>query len=62
MSFNDVEYYRRRAANERTLAKAAASREAAAVHDELAERYERLVGAAKRPTLHLASGDAPRAA
>ena len=62
MSCNDIEYYRRRAETERTLASSAASQEAAAVHDELAERYERLVRAAKRPTLHVASGDAPRAA
>ena len=57
MSCNDVEYYRRRAASERTMAQAAASRDAAAVHNELAERYERLVRATERPTLHLSSGE-----
>ena len=55
MSWNDTEYYRKRAAAERTLAVTASNPAAAAVHTQLAERYEALVSEAKRPTLHLAA-------
>ena len=43
MSHNDLEYYRRRAADERAMAKAADSAKAAAVHQQLACFYESLV-------------------
>ena len=55
MSWNDTEYFRKRAAAERTLAVAASDPAAAAVHTQLAERYEALVSEADRPTLHLVS-------
>lgn len=41
------------------MAAAATSVRAAAIHGELAERYEALVSDGKRPTLHLASDRAP---
>ena len=55
MTGNDTEYFRRRAVAERTLAVTATDPAVAAIHNQLAERYEALVGKANRPTLHLAS-------
>jgi hypothetical protein len=55
MSGNDAEYFRKRAVAERTLAVTASDPVVAAIHTQLAERYEALVGDAKRPTLHLAA-------
>ena len=43
MRERDVEYFRRRAVQERAMAASASSDEAAAVHTELAQRYEALV-------------------
>lgn len=56
---NDTEYYRERAAAERAMAKAAKDPQAAAVHNDLADRYEALVKIAepRRPKLHIASPD-----
>jgi hypothetical protein len=51
MTGNDRDYFRKRAATERTMAVTAASPVAAAVHNQLAERYEALAG--DRPTLQL---------
>jgi hypothetical protein len=53
MSWNDTDYFRKRASVERALAAAASNPAAAAAHDELAHRYEALVSDAKRPTLHI---------
>ena len=58
MSWNDSEYFRQRAVRERAMSAAAACEKAAAIHGELAERYEALVRDGKRPTLHLASNRA----
>ena len=55
MRKSDVEYFRRRAAQERTMAVSARSDDSAAVHTELAKRYEALIGE-NRPTLHLLNG------
>ena len=52
---NDFEYFRQRAAIERRMARSAPTARAAAVHEEMAERYEALVEAGRRPVLHLAS-------
>ena len=52
MRKSDLEYFRRRAVQERTMAVSAMSDDAAAVHTELAKRYEELIGEG-RPTLHL---------
>jgi Fe2+ or Zn2+ uptake regulation protein len=41
MSEKDIEYFRQRASVERALANAATESKAAAIHNELAERYER---------------------
>ena len=46
MSVEDVDYYRRRAEQERNLAEAADSPEAAKAHAELAKFYEGLVARA----------------
>jgi hypothetical protein len=43
MSLDDVEYYRLRARQERGLAEAATSPEAAKAHEELAKNYEALI-------------------
>ncbi len=43
MSFEDVEYYRQRAREERALAAASGNAEAAKAHAELATHYEALV-------------------
>jgi hypothetical protein len=61
-SWNDTEYFRRRSAFERGMAQAADHPKAAAVHQELAERYEALVKAGKRPTLRIATANASEAA
>jgi hypothetical protein len=53
MSRNDIEYFRKRVAVERALAIATREPRAAAVHHELAERYEALVREGKRPTLRI---------
>jgi hypothetical protein len=53
MSGNDIEYFRTRAVAERTLAGTASDPAVAAIHNELAERYEELIRI-QRPTLHLA--------
>lgn len=42
MPYQDTDYYRRRADEERAMAKAAASAQASAVHSRMAERYEAL--------------------
>lgn len=42
MSQNDFEYFRERAISERKSARAAANREAAAIHEELAREYDAL--------------------
>ena len=55
MTGNDTEYFRRRAVAERTMAARASDPSAAAIHNQLAERYEALVGKAERPTLHLSA-------
>jgi hypothetical protein len=55
MSGNDTEYFRKRAVAERTLAVTASDPAVAAIHIQLAERYEALVSETKRPTLHLAA-------
>ena len=52
MSWNDTEYFRRRAIVERNIAKTAADAKAAAIHHELADRYETLADARKRPALN----------
>lgn len=53
MSWNDAEYFRNRAAVERSLSAKAADPHCAAIHLELAERYERLVAEGRRPALRL---------
>lgn len=58
MSGNDTEYFRKRAIAERSLAVTASDPAAAAIHNQLAERYEALVSEAKRPTLHLVAEEA----
>jgi hypothetical protein len=55
MSWNDSEYFRKRAAAERALAEAADQPRAAAIHAELAERYQALIEQGKRPALRLAA-------
>jgi hypothetical protein len=62
MSWNDTEYYRCRLAVERGMAQAAGHPKAAAVHQELAERYEALVKAGKRPALRIATAKVSEAA
>lgn len=54
---NDTEYYRERAAAERAMAKATQDPKAAAVHDDMADRYEALVMIAepRRPKLRIAT-------
>ena len=51
MRSDDSEYYRRRAASERSLAQAAVDPRIAAIHDELAERYDLLANEDQWPTL-----------
>ena len=43
MSLDDLEYYRRRAREERAIAESAENRDAAKAHLELAAHYEALV-------------------
>jgi hypothetical protein len=56
MRNSEIEYFRRRAVQERTMAVSAMSDDAAAVHTELAKRYEAL---ASGQTLHLVHDRAP---
>jgi hypothetical protein len=58
MSGSDIEYFRKRAVAERTLAVTASDPAAAAIHHQLAERYEALLGDAKRPSLRLVAESA----
>lgn len=54
MRRHDVYYYRERAAAERRLAADSENEVVAAIHEELARRYEALVGQADlRPTLRI---------
>ena len=54
MSFNDIEYYRRRAIDERALALKAERQDVAAIHEELARQYQALVDDAElRPQLRI---------
>jgi transposase len=62
MTWNDKDYFRKRAAVERTLAEAASDPRVAPVHQELAERYEALVREGNRPTLHIVTARAAEAA
>jgi len=48
MLHSDLEYYRQRAAAERKLARNAANRDIAEIHEELARQYEALI---ERPEL-----------
>jgi hypothetical protein len=60
MQPHDVEYYRTRAATERSLAQASENANVAAIHEELAVQYEALVEqAALRPTLRIVIPPAP---
>jgi hypothetical protein len=55
MSFNDTEYYRQRAVDERAMALKSERYEVAAIHEELARQYQALVERAElRPTLSIA--------
>lgn len=54
MSANDADYFRDRAAAERALAVAANDPVVAAVHGELAERYDALVEGRRGPMLRQA--------
>jgi hypothetical protein len=58
MSRNDTEYFRQRASVERALSITSSDPAVAAVHTELAERYEALVSDANRPPLRLVVGRA----
>ena len=62
MRINDSEYYRRRSASERAMAQAASDPRVAAIHHQLADRYEALVRAGKRPTLRVVTDRATEAA
>ena len=53
MTGNDTEYFRKRAVIERIMGITTNHPAVAAVHAELAERYEALVEEAKRPSLQL---------
>ena len=54
MSSNDVEYYRKRANDERRLALAASQQNVSAIHEELAKQYQALVDQAElRPKLRI---------
>ncbi len=54
MKWSDVAYYRERAAKERRLARASENEDVAAIHEELASRYEALVeNVLVRPTLRI---------
>lgn len=57
MSFNDTEYYRQRAVDERAAALKAERRDIAAIHEELARQYQALVEKAElRPRLRIMVG------
>lgn len=56
MRKDDVEYFRRRAVQERTMAVCASNADAAAAHNQLADRYEAL---ASGQSLHLVSAHVP---
>ena len=54
MSSNDVDYYRKRANDERRSALAASQQNVAAIHEELAKQYQALVDQAElRPKLRI---------
>ena len=54
MSFNDTEYYRQRAVDERALALRSDRQDVAAIHEELARQYQALVDKAElRPPLSI---------
>ena len=54
MSSDDIEYYRRRAADERAMALKAERRDVAGIHEELARQYQALVDDAElRPPLRI---------
>ena len=54
MSPSDVEYYRRRATQEREMALKAERQDVAAIHEELARQYDALVKQPElRPLLHI---------
>jgi len=52
----DIEYYTERARAERELSERATDPLIAAIHAELANRYEKMARAPKRPILHISSG------
>jgi hypothetical protein len=54
MSAFDVEYYRRRLGEERKQAAAAADAKIAALHEELATLYEKMIEALEGPTTEAA--------
>ena len=60
MTWDDSEYFRHRAEAERDLSAKAADPHSAAIHLELAERYESLVAEVRRPTLRLVTGQSRR--
>jgi hypothetical protein len=45
----DLDYYRRRLEAERNLARSAADANMAALHEELARLYEKMINALERP-------------
>ncbi len=53
---SDLEYFAERARAERELSKAATDPQIAAVHEELAARYEEKLAGPRRPTLHVQWG------
>ena len=54
MSSNEVDYFRKRANDERRLALAASQQNVAAIHEELAKQYQALVDQAElRPKLRI---------
>ena len=52
---DNLDYYRERAREERTRAKAATDPRAAAIHNALADQYEAMLATHERPTLRIAS-------
>lgn len=58
MSYNDTEYYRQRAVDERANALRSERRDVAAIHEELARQYQALVDKAElRPTVRVIVAD-----
>ena len=58
MFLNDIDYYRRRAANEQAMAQKAERQNVAAIHHELARQYQALVDRAEvRPESGLRAPD-----